>query len=54
MSNFTLSEPPVPGGKTAEDINALYSWCRELYESLWLNQFVAAQIRKAQSPSQDE
>ena len=47
MSNFTLREPPAPVGRGTEDIKELYSWCCELYDSLWLTQFVAAQQRKS-------
>lgn len=46
MSNFTLHEPPASSGNTGEDLKRLLAWCGELYNNLWISEFLAAQQRK--------
>jgi len=48
VANFTLREPPEGSGNYEKDYRELYSWCRELYENLWLVNFVEVQQRKNQ------
>ena len=44
MANFTIPEPPVYT-KDA-NIEELYEWTRELYNGLWLTDFISVQQRK--------
>lgn len=48
MANFTLREPPSVSGRAERDIEEIYSWAAELYENLWLLNFVSAQKKKNQ------
>lgn len=48
MTNFTLSEPPVPSGKSEEDLKLIFAWLSELYNNLWAAEFIAAQQRKSE------
>ncbi len=54
MANFTLREPPEESGVSSEDIKELMLWCRELYDSIWLAEFSAAQQRKKKKGTDDE
>ena len=46
MANFKLCEPPELSGNINSDIEALYSWCREIYEAFWTKEFFEMQKRK--------
>ena len=39
--NFTLREPPEKCGKIEDDFYELCAWCRELYDNLWLSDFIS-------------
>lgn len=40
MQRFTVGEPPEESGDSREDMERLFSWCRELYQNLWLIYFL--------------
>lgn len=46
MAIFKLSTPPVLSGDYKEDYRKLDAWYRELYESLWLENFIKNQREK--------
>ena len=46
MINFKLCEPPGMTGNVNKDIEALYSWCTEIYEAFWANEFYERQKRR--------
>lgn len=50
MANFTLREPPEENADPKE----ILSWCRELYENLWLIDFISVQQRKNAKGKEDE
>lgn len=54
MQNFTLREPPESSGIPEYDYEELLEWCRELYESLWMNDFILVQERKTQGGDANE
>lgn len=53
MQNFTLREPPEETGIFEYDYRELFEWCRELYESLWMNDFILVRERTAQKEAKD-
>lgn len=46
MSNFILRDLPDMSGDYEKDLCELYSWCQELYQNLWLSEFLAIQQKK--------
>lgn len=54
MQNFTLREPPEESGILEYDFRELSEWCRELYESLWMNDFILVRERTAQRGEESE
>lgn len=54
MQNFTLREPPEESGILEYDYRELMEWCRELYESLWMNDFILVRERKTQRGEENE
>lgn len=46
MAKFKLSSPPGLSGDYKQDYKSLDRWCRELYMSLWTENFIENQIRK--------
>lgn len=54
MQNFTLREPPEESGILEYDFRELNEWCRELYESLWMNDFILVRERTTQRGEEDE
>ena len=54
MVNFTLREPPEESGNAEKDIKEIFLWARELYDSLWLVEFAAAQAKKNKKDKEEE